>query len=74
MWYLSSDDIQCLSIGCGILGSGGGGDQKYKQIAIDGWVRGKKLKIYNPMRYELDNEQRSIITDDHMHDIVSVKL
>ena len=49
VWHLSSDDVQCLSIGCGILGSGGGGPPAMcKQLAIEGWLEGKHLKIYNP--------------------------
>ena len=49
MWYLSSDDVQCLSIGCGILGSGGGGPPAMcKELAIDAWLEGKHLQIYNP--------------------------
>ena len=51
MWYLSSDDIQCLNIGCGILGSGGGGDPAtFKTLAIDEWNEGKLLKVYHPKR------------------------
>ena len=51
VWCLSSDDIQCLSIGCGILGSGGGGDPViFKQLTLDEWIQGKRLKIYHPKR------------------------
>ena len=51
VWHLSSDDLQCLSIGCGILGSGGGGDPaEGKQLAIEGWLQGRQLKVYNPDR------------------------
>ena len=57
VWYLSSDDIQCLSIGCGILGSGGGGDPVvFKQMAIEEWLRGKTMKIYHPKRLMLGSE------------------
>ena len=28
IWVLSSQDVECLAIGTGILGSGGGGDPK----------------------------------------------
>ena len=49
VWHVSADDIECLGIGCGIMGSGGGGNPKIgKNVALDLWNEGKNLKIYHP--------------------------
>ena len=53
MWYLNPDDIACLRIGCGIMGSGGGGDPNMgMDIALRLWNEGKQLKICKPVTAE----------------------
>jgi len=48
-WYLSADDIECLSIGCGIMGSGGGGSPELgKEAALTVLNEGKEIKLQDP--------------------------
>ena len=53
-WVLSVHDVECLAIGAGILGSGGGGDPKIGRLrAIRMLEDGKEVKILNPCRHVL---------------------
>jgi len=46
---LSADDIECLSIGCGIMGSGGGGSPELGQeAALTVLNEGKEIKLQDP--------------------------
>ena len=48
---LSVCDIECISIGAGILGCGGGGDPHVGQtMALLLQEQGKEIKIMNPWR------------------------
>lgn len=50
-WILSPLDIECISIGAGILGCGGGGDPNVgRVIALRLQEQGKEIKIQNPWR------------------------
>ena len=51
-WELSEKDVECLAIGAGILGCGGGGDPHAGRLrALQQLQKGKKIKIINPCRY-----------------------
>ena len=51
-WELSEKDVECLAIGAGILGCGGGGDPPGGRLrALQQLNKGKKIKILNPCRY-----------------------
>ena len=51
-WELSEQDIECLAIGAGILGCGGGGDPHGGRLrALQQLDAKKKIKILNPCRY-----------------------
>ena len=50
VWYWSADDIECLSIGCGIMGSGGGASPELgKGVALAVWNEGKSIKLQKPL-------------------------
>ena len=54
VWVLTSHDVECLAIGTGILGSGGGGDPNFgRLLALQLLKQGKELKIFNPFRYSV---------------------
>jgi hypothetical protein len=51
-WELSEQDVECLAIGAGILGCGGGGDPYGGRLrALQQLKAKKKIKILNPCRY-----------------------
>ena len=51
-WEVSEKDVECLAIGAGILGCGGGGDPYAGRLrALQQLQKGKKIKIINPCRY-----------------------
>jgi len=51
-WKLNELDVECLALGAGILGCGGGGDPNLGRImAINLLKEGKQVKILNPCRY-----------------------
>lgn len=47
---MSADDIECLSIGCGVMGSGGGGGSPElgKEAALTVLNEGKEIKLQDP--------------------------
>jgi len=52
VWVLNSHDVECLAIGAGILGCGGGGDPNIgQQMALRFLKEGKEIKIVNPFWY-----------------------
>ena len=52
-WVLSEHDVECLVIGAGILGCGGGGDPQYGRLQALKLLReGKEIKVVNPCRVE----------------------
>ena len=51
-WLLNELDVECISIGAGILGCGGGGSPSIGCIAaLNALKQGKEIKIHNPLRY-----------------------
>ena len=60
VWTLSVQDIEYLSIGCGVLGTGGGGSPYCHKIRlIDLINKGVKINIINP-----DTKNTNLIDDD----------
>lgn len=52
VWELNEKDVECLAIGAGILGCGGGGDPHTGRLrALQQIKKGKSIKIINPCRY-----------------------
>ena len=52
VWTLTKSDVECISIGAGILGCGGGGDPNIgRVIALQLLQQGKKIQMVNPCRY-----------------------
>ena len=50
-WVLSEHDVECLALGAGILGCGGGGDPNNGRLrALKMLKEGKMVKILNPCR------------------------
>ena len=50
---MSATDIECISIGAGILGCGGGGDPNIGRVmALRMKEQDKEIKIMNPWRYK----------------------
>ena len=50
-WVLSIHDVECLALGAGILGCGGGGDPNNGRLrAIKLLKDGKQVKILNPCK------------------------
>lgn len=50
-WLLSVHDVECLAIGAGILGCGGGGDPHDGKLrAIQMLKNGKEMRVQNPSR------------------------
>ena len=50
---LSTDDIECLAVGTGLLGCGGGGDPNIgRHIALQQLALGRTIKVLNPLRSE----------------------
>ncbi|KAJ8044385.1 hypothetical protein HOLleu_07119 [Holothuria leucospilota] len=50
-WVLSEYDVHCISIGAGILGSGGGGSAKIGLLrALTTLKRGQKIRVIHPKR------------------------
>ena len=51
-WSLSCWDVECISIGAGILGCGGGGSPYLGKLsALQQLKEGKKIKVIAPERY-----------------------
>ena len=52
-WVLSAQDIECLCIGAGILGCGGGGSPYFGELLAKKEINnGKEMKVVNPLRYD----------------------
>lgn len=50
-WLLNTFDVNCIAIGAGILGSGGGGDPYIgKLIALKQLRNGKEIRVIHPDR------------------------
>lgn len=65
-WFLSEYDIECLHIGAGILGCGGGGSPHLARIlAIKALRKGKNIRVMAPTRFlqnaHPDNDLVSIV-------------
>ena len=52
VWKLSAHDIECLALGAGILGCGGGGDPNQgKLLGLRKLEEGKEITVINPCRF-----------------------
>lgn len=50
-WVLSEFDVECISVGAGILGSGGGGPPYLgKQKALKSLKEGKQIRVVDPVK------------------------
>ncbi|XP_062592492.1 uncharacterized protein LOC134253934 [Saccostrea cucullata] len=50
-WILTEFDVECITIGAGILGSGGGGSPYIGKLrALNSLREGKQIKIVNPVK------------------------
>ena len=50
-WVLSEQDLECLAIGAGILGCGGGGSPTVGHLlAVRALKDGQKIRVVNPFR------------------------
>ena len=50
-WTLSDADIECVAVGAGLLGCGGGGDPNTgRLLALQQLARGKTITVVNPLR------------------------
>lgn len=50
-WVMSGEDCECLAIGAGIMGCGGGGDPNLGRVLAQKMLKeGKDIRIINPMR------------------------
>ena len=48
---MSGEDCECLAIGAGIMGCGGGGDPSLGRVLAQKMLKeGKEIRIVNPMR------------------------
>ena len=60
LWTLSEHDIECLAIGAGILGCGGGGSPSIGKLLATQAVReGKQIQIKNPFRLVFPGSARA---------------
>ena len=63
-WVLSEFDVECISIGAGILGSGGGGSPYLGKLkALKALKEGKQIRVANPVRMmqNVDDENDLVI-------------
>lgn len=52
-WIISSHDVECISIGAGILGCGGGGDPNVGRAAAQQLLNeGKTIRLKDPHKYD----------------------
>lgn len=50
-WVMSSEDCECLAVGAGIMGCGGGGDPNMGRVLARKMLEeGKEIRVVNPMR------------------------
>ena len=50
-WILNSLDVDCISVGAGILGCGGGGDPNIgRSMASKIMKDGKQLRVVDPLK------------------------
>ena len=48
---MTGDDIECVAVGAGLLGCGGGGDPNAgRLVALQQLSRGKTITVVNPLR------------------------
>ena len=58
---LTAEDIDCLCIGAGILGSGGGGSPRVGKLLAKKIVNeGKQIRVVNPFRYSITQMLRCL--------------
>lgn len=51
-WILNKFDIECIAIGAGIMGCGGGGSPYLGRLrAMEAIKKGKKARVIHPNRY-----------------------
>ena len=50
-WILNSLDVDCISVGAGILGCGGGGDPNLGRIMASEMMNdGKQIRVVDPLK------------------------
>ena len=50
-WILNSLDVDCISVGAGILGCGGGGDPNLGRIMASQIMNnGKQIRVVDPLK------------------------
>ena len=50
-WILNSLDVECISVGAGILGCGGGGDPNLGRIMASEMMNdGKQIRVVDPLK------------------------
>ena len=56
-WLLSGDDVECVAVGAGLLGCGGGGDPNTgRLIALQQLTQGRTIRVLNPLRLYLHTQ------------------
>ena len=51
-WVLTVHDVECLCVGAGILGCGGGGNPFLGELLAKKEIsEGKEIKVVNPFRF-----------------------
>ena len=51
-WCLSAEDVECVAVGAGLLGCGGGGDPNVgRLVALRQLAQGRTITVINPLRY-----------------------
>ncbi|XP_061176175.1 uncharacterized protein LOC133185129 [Saccostrea echinata] len=59
-WILNEFDVECITIGAGILGSGGGGSPYIGKLrALNSLREGKQIKIVNPLKIMENADDRN---------------
>ena len=60
LWTLTERDIEYLALGCGVLGTGGGGNPYYEKIKLIDLIRnGAKINIIDP-----DTKNTNLLSSD----------
>jgi len=51
---MTTHDVECLCIGAGILGCGGGGSPYFGELLAKNEIsNGREIKVVNPLRYAI---------------------
>ena len=66
-WILSKFDIECIAIGAGIVGCGGGGSPYLGRLRALKLIKNKKeIRVVHPNRYveDVDNRNKAGVDDE----------